>query len=103
MHRKLTTETDEPGISPDSPIIEGAAPEIDVDTTGYGYRYFGVRPMGEDRTYVRGYHCVMPFTQLRPSGSGRSVVDGHFGFPWMITTLWSTTGATAAAPARFRE
>ena len=50
-----------------------------MDTTGYGYRYFGVRPMGEDRTYVRGYHCVMPFTQLRPSR--RSVVDGHFWVP----------------------
>ena len=81
LHRKLTPETDEPGISPDSPFIQGAAPEIDVETTDYGYRYFGIRPMGEDRTYVRGYHYVMPFTQLRPSRNGSSVVDGHFWVP----------------------
>ena len=81
LHRKLTPETDEPGISPDSPFIQGAAPDIDVETTNYGYRYFGVRPMGEDRTYVRGYHYVMPFTQLRPSRNGTSTVDGHFWVP----------------------
>ena len=81
LHRKLTPESDEPGISPDSPFIQGTAPEIDVETTNYGYRYFGVRPMGEDRTYVRGYHYVMPFTQLRPSRNGTSVVDGHFWVP----------------------
>ena len=81
LHRKLTPDTDQPGISPDSPFVQGAAPEIDVETTDYGYRYFGVRPMGEDRTYVRGYHYVMPFTQLRPSRNGRPVVDGHFWVP----------------------
>ena len=81
LHRKLTPDTDEPGISPDSPFMQGAAPDIDVETTDYGYRYVGIRPMGEDRTYVRGYHYVMPFTQLRPSRNGTSVVDGHFWVP----------------------
>ena len=81
LHRKITTDTKEAGISPDSPFVQGAAPEIDVETTDYGYRYFGVRPMGEDITYVRGYHYVMPFTQLRPSRYGKSVVDGHFWVP----------------------
>ena len=81
LHRKLYPESKEAGISPDSPFIQGAAPDLEVETTDYGYRYFGVRPMGEDQTYVRGYHYVMPFTQLRPSRYGKTVVDGHFWVP----------------------
>ena len=81
LHRKLTADSTEPGISPDSPFMQGAAPDIEVETTDYGYRYFGIRPMGEDQTYVRGYHYVMPFTQMRPSRYGKTVVDGHFWVP----------------------
>ena len=81
LHRKLTADSTEPGISPDSPFLQGAAPDIEVETTDYGYRYFGIRPMGEDQTYVRGYHYVMPFTQMRPSRYGKTVVDGHFWVP----------------------
>ena len=31
--------------------MQGAAPDIEVENTDYGYRYFGIRPMGEDQTY----------------------------------------------------
>jgi phenylpropionate dioxygenase-like ring-hydroxylating dioxygenase large terminal subunit len=81
LHRKLTDDTDEPGISPNSPFLQGAAPDLEVETTDYGFRYFGIRPIGEDKTFVRGYHYVMPFTQLRPSRYGKTVVDGHFWVP----------------------
>ena len=81
LHRKLTDDTDEPGISPSSPFLQGAAPELEVETTDYGFRYFVIRPLGEDKTFVRGYHYVMPFTQLRPSRYGETVVDGHFWVP----------------------
>ena len=81
LHRKLTDDTDEPGISPSSPFLQGAAPDLEVETTDYGFRYFGIRPLGEDKTFVRGYHYVMPFTQLRPSRYGETVVDGHFWVP----------------------
>ena len=81
LHRKLTDASDEPGISPNSPFLQGAAPDVEVENTDYGYRYFGIRPMGEDQTFVRGYQYVMPFTQIRPSRYGKTVVDGHFWVP----------------------
>ena len=92
LHRKLTDDTDEPGISPSSPFLQGAAPDLEVETTDYGFRYFGIRPIGEDKTFVRGYHYVMPFTQLRPA---------IFGCLWMTTTSWYTTGATVGGTIRY--
>src|SRR5438067_3484570 len=44
------------------------APEIEVVPTDYGYTYAGIRPMGEEGNYVRGYHWIAPWTQLRPGG-----------------------------------
>lgn len=81
LHRKLTQDTDQPGIALDTPFGRGAAPDVEVDITDYGYRYYGVRPLGEEGNYVRAYHYVMPFTQLRPSGSQKPLVDGHFWVP----------------------
>ena len=40
----------------------------------------GIRPLGE-QLYVRGYHFVMPFTQLRPPGPGKEEVHGHYWVP----------------------
>ena len=81
LHRKLTADTKEPGLPCDSPFVQGTAPDLEVENTDYGYRYFGIRPMGEESNYVRGYHFVMPFTQLRPTGSSKAIVDGHFWVP----------------------
>ena len=39
---------------------------LEVDLTDYGYRYAGVRKLPEGGQYVRAYHYIMPFTQLRP-------------------------------------
>jgi phenylpropionate dioxygenase-like ring-hydroxylating dioxygenase large terminal subunit len=70
------------------------APHIEVDLTTYGYRYAGVRPLGDQGHWVRGYHFVMPWTQIRPSQANTKVlpngekkenwtttVSGHFWVP----------------------
>ena len=41
------------------------APRIEVETTGYGYRYVSTRTIDADRRYVRVYHYVMPAQQMR--------------------------------------
>ena len=33
-------------------------------------------PLDEDKTYVRSYHFVMPFTQIRPQQLGRALGGG---------------------------
>jgi phenylpropionate dioxygenase-like ring-hydroxylating dioxygenase large terminal subunit len=89
LHRTLTATSKRPGIDPRSPFVRGAAPTLEVDPTTYGYRYAGVRKLPEGGSYVRGYHYVMPFTQLRPaslfgSSLGDSPSDagpGHFWVP----------------------
>jgi len=80
MHRALRIETANQGISPSSAFVQGKAPTLEVEYTDYGYRYFGIREMPDGGRYVRGYHFVMPFTQLRPSGP-KPIVDGHFWVP----------------------
>src|SRR5436190_24173154 len=66
MHRVLSTSSGRVAgtgglwLSSGSPIVE-------VDETDYGYTYAGVRPRGDQGAWVRSYHFVMPFTQIRPS------------------------------------
>lgn len=81
LHRRITKDTDKPGIAIDSPFVQAASPKVEVDETDYGYRYYGVRPLGDQGNYVRAYHFVMPFTQLRPNGNAKPVVNGHFWVP----------------------
>src|SRR5579884_1402863 len=64
LHRALKKDAKQPGISPDNVGIQGGAPSLEVDFTDYGYRYYGIRPLSGEKVYVRGYHFVMPFTQL---------------------------------------
>ena len=81
MHRTLKKNSTYSGVPFDSPFVQGKAPFLEVEYTDYGYRYFGIRPLGEDKQYVRGYHFVMPFTQLRPVGPERREVHGHHWVP----------------------
>ena len=102
LHRSLSANG--AGIAADSPFVRGKAPTLEVDTTDYGYRYFGVRELGGDEIYVRGYHYVMPFHQLRPqqlpnqglgNGANQAMIAGHMWAPmdddntmvwnWMIS------------------
>jgi len=97
MHRMLRRNALQPGIDPSGPGVRGGAPTLEVDVTDYGYRYFGIRPLG-DSNYVRGYHFVMPFTQLRPPGPDKDEVHGHYWVPMddgncMVWNFYSSFGA----------
>jgi phthalate 4,5-dioxygenase len=81
MHRALKKNPLQPGVGVDDPGLKGGAPTLEVDVTDYGYAYYGIRPMPDGREYVRGYHFIMPFTQLRPPGPNKKQVHGHFWVP----------------------
>ncbi len=80
MHRVLTKDTEQGGIGVDTPGVRGGPPTLEVDITDYGYAYYGIRPL-EDSQYARGYHFVMPYTQLRPPNSNEPEVHGHCWVP----------------------
>ena len=82
LHRMFKADSGMQGISPNSPIFRGKAPTLEVDLTDYGYRYFGVRELGEAETYIRGYHFVLPFHQMRPQPRDEADhVAGHIWVP----------------------
>jgi phthalate 4,5-dioxygenase oxygenase subunit len=88
LHRAITPNTTRPGIPVQGPFVRGKAPTLEVDVTDYGYRYVGIRPLDEDKTYVRSYQFVMPFTQIRPQqlgralgGGDRQMIAGHIWVP----------------------
>jgi phenylpropionate dioxygenase-like ring-hydroxylating dioxygenase large terminal subunit len=89
LHRALKASSTRPGIDPRSPFVRGGPPVLEVDLTDYGYRYAGVRKMPEGGNYVRAYHYIMPFTQLRPASlfgsalptTSRDSGPGHFWVP----------------------
>lgn len=83
-------------MAPDDPAglrWRARSPELDVDVTDYGFRYAGIRHLGEQGDYVRTYHYVLPWTQLRAnqaltaqrtkSGASewRTIIAGHFWVP----------------------
>ena len=87
LHRRFTEDADKTGMGPSNFRVRGGAPKLEVETTDYGYRYFGVRPLGAEGSYVRGYHFVMPFTQIRASQyqpdykAWEPWISGHFWVP----------------------
>lgn len=99
LHRKMLASSKHPGIPMSAAFVRGKPPTLEVDVTDYGYRYVGVREL-DDRTYVRGYHFVMPFTQIRPQqfqgGAGRAdiylpEIHGHYWVPMddHTTMVWN--------------
>ena len=61
---------------------------VEVDRTDYGYCYAGVRDLEEQgKNFVRAYHYVLPFHQMRPSQFGlqgqapRTLIAGHCWVP----------------------
>ena len=49
------------------------APYLEVETTAYGYTYSSTRPLSKDEgNYIRTYHYVLPFHQIRAGQVGRS-------------------------------
>ena len=82
LHRALKENPAQPGIPINDVFVQGEAPTLEVDETEYGYRYYGIRRLGSDEQYARGYHYVMPWTQLRPAGRGVSnQTHGHHWVP----------------------
>jgi phenylpropionate dioxygenase-like ring-hydroxylating dioxygenase large terminal subunit len=59
------------------------APQVEVVPTDYGYVYAGIRTMGDEGNYVRAYHWVLPWYQLRPlqTNSPKPRVSGHIWVP----------------------
>ena len=78
LHRDFTAT-----IGPTSRGARGGAPTVEVDVTSYGYRYAGIYPRPGEVSFIRAYHFVMPFHQLRPSttDSGNPSVAGHIWVP----------------------
>ncbi|MDQ3830046.1 MAG: hypothetical protein M3361_12220, partial [Candidatus Tectomicrobia bacterium] len=87
LHRTISPTTNKAGIPVSGPFVRGKAPTLEVDVTDYGYRYVGIRPLEDNETYVRSYHYIMPFTQIRPQqfryrDQGiRPNAAGHFWVP----------------------
>jgi phenylpropionate dioxygenase-like ring-hydroxylating dioxygenase large terminal subunit len=87
LHRTISTRTTRPGVDLRSPFVRGLPPTLEVDLTEYGYRYAGIRKLPEGGNYIRAYHYVMPFTQLRPQqfqfqgNNLRDYAAGHFWVP----------------------
>jgi nitrite reductase/ring-hydroxylating ferredoxin subunit len=83
LHRDL----DPDGLA--NPRVRSTAPRLEVLNTPYGYMYASIRPLPEDKqNFVRIYHFVMPFFQLRAGGSPKTVgnIDGHMWVPVDDTT-----------------
>jgi phthalate 4,5-dioxygenase oxygenase subunit len=111
LHRLLTTETNRPGFKPDNPFVRGQAPTLALDVTDYGYRYAGIRPLGEANIHVRTYHFILPFHQIRPSRSesGVPLMAGHTWVPiddentMVFNWEFSTTDAPLTAEDRLER
>jgi phthalate 4,5-dioxygenase len=86
LHRDLTAE----GLA--NPRARSTAPRLEVLNTDYGYMYASIRHLPEDRrNFVRIYHYVMPFYQLRAGGSPKTLgnTDGHMWVPIDDTSSWT--------------
>jgi phenylpropionate dioxygenase-like ring-hydroxylating dioxygenase large terminal subunit len=83
LHRTLRADSTLPGINFASPFVQGKAPQLVVENTDYGYRYFGVRNLNEDEVFIRAYHFVLPFHQIRPHRTlgGDAGSAGHIWVP----------------------
>src|ERR671939_154955 len=86
LHRNL----DPAGLA--NPRARSTAPRLEVLNTDYGYMYASIRHLPEDKqNFVRVYHYVMPFYQLRAGGSPKTLgnTDGHMWVPSDDTSCWT--------------
>ncbi len=89
LHRSLTTDVarSRAGLSASGYRGRSKAPRQEMDQTDYGLLFASIRPLGEEGNYVRSYHFVMPFYEVRADqvGTGgevkRKVITGHFWVP----------------------
>ena len=86
LHRNFDAE----GLA--NPRVRSTAPRLEVLNTDYGYMYASIRPLPEDeQNFVRIYHYLMPFYQLRAGGSHKTLgnTDGHMWVPIDDTNCWA--------------
>jgi hypothetical protein len=86
LHRDLSKE----GLA--NPRARSTAPRLEVLNTDYGYMYASIRHLPADnQNFVRIYHYLMPFYQLRAGGTPNTVgnTDGHIWVPADDTTCWT--------------
>src|SRR5690348_12002146 len=86
LHRDLTKE----GLA--NPRARSTAPTLEVLNTDYGYMYASIRHLPDDKqNFVRIYHFLMPFYQLRAGGSPKTLgnTDGHMWVPIDDFTTWT--------------
>ena len=110
LHRRIVTTSTQGGHHPGNPAVRGGAPRLEVDPTNYGYRYYAVRSLGDEQ-YARGFHFVMPFTQIRPmqvgrgAGGDRSLGAGHHWVPIDDTAcmVWNITYSFGADTLTWEE
>jgi len=86
LHRALGKAVPGGGLSGTGYRARSGAPKIEVRTTDWGYTYASIRPLGEEGDYVRVYHYVMPFHQIRAaqmqdSAGWRPLIAGHAWVP----------------------
>jgi nitrite reductase/ring-hydroxylating ferredoxin subunit len=83
LHRSLTGQATAQGLS--GLRARAISARLEVDVKDYGFLYASLRPISEDEgTYVRSYHFVMPFTQIRAAqneGTGERRIHGHMWVP----------------------
>lgn len=65
LHRNLKARTNKEGVGPSTYHARVTAPLQELDLTDYGFVYTSIRPLGDEGSYVRIYHYVVPFHQLR--------------------------------------
>jgi phenylpropionate dioxygenase-like ring-hydroxylating dioxygenase large terminal subunit len=101
LHRNL----DQKGLS--NPRARATAPRLEVLNTPYGYMYASIRHLPQEhRNFVRVYHFVMPFYQLRAGGLVDSVgeIDGHIWVPIDDVTCWTYNfHCTKSQPMSYEE
>ena len=88
VHSNFLHQGRPPGLRYDTKDARGRANNVsqaatlEVVPTGYGYIYAGIRDMGDEGNFVRGYHWIMPWTQLRGYVRGENYINsGHMWVP----------------------
>jgi phthalate 4,5-dioxygenase oxygenase subunit len=59
------------------------APKLEVEKTGYGFVYAGIRDLKDEGDYIRAYQFILPFHQLRPAIMNNQIptIRGHIWVP----------------------
>jgi phthalate 4,5-dioxygenase len=66
------------------------APELEVEVTPYGFRYAGLRNIGDEGVYARVYQFVMPFHQFRSARvQGVDTRRNTYRVPTMRGHMWA--------------